>query len=117
MSSVYRSYKLNWTLADGTQGTKTTDKMKKQTLLGWDLLEVAGIKDGTQVRTIELLNNSTSGGARIYDIYIRVPDTSAIGIATVGTNATAAKVTKHLDGRRIVIEKNGGRYTLLGTRR
>lgn len=112
-----RSYKLNWTLADGTQGTKTTDKMKKQTLLGWDLLEVAGIKDGTQVRTIELLNNSTSGGARIYDIYIRVPDTSATGIATVGTNATAAKVTKRLDGRRIVIEKNGARYTLLGTRR
>ena len=110
-----RSYKLNWTFADGTQGTKTTDKMKKQTLLAWNLLDVAGIADGNKVRTLELLNNSSSGGARIYDVYIRVPDTSATGISTIGTKKTAAKVTKHLDGRQLVIEKDGVRYTLMGT--
>ena len=89
--------------------------MKKQTLLAWNLLDVAGIDDGNKVRTLELLNNSSSGGARIYDVYIRVPDTSATGISTIGTKKTAAKVTKHLDGRQLVIEKDGVRYTLMGT--
>ena len=116
-----RTYKLNWTLADGTKGSKTTEKMKKQTLLSWNVLEQAGISDGQQLRSLELLNNSTSGGARIYDVYIRVPDNSTVTaianrkqLTKREQAASASVVTKRFTADGIVIEKNGVSYSVTG---
>jgi hypothetical protein len=118
-----RTFKINWTLADGTTGSVTTASMKKQTLLGWNVLEQTGITDGTQVRQLELLNNVTSGGARVYDMYIRVPDTGEIpespsSIETLPTDAgrTFGAVRKYVQGGRLVIERDGELYNAWGQR-
>jgi hypothetical protein len=44
-----------------------------------------------RIRTLELLNTSSGGGARVYDMYVRVPATSATGI--VGLRTTDRKPT------------------------
>lgn len=91
--------------------------MKKQTLLSWNVLEQAGISDGQQLRSLELLNNSTSGGARIYDVYIRVPDSGSTAIKIVDSSARNLKgqPTKHVTTKgRLVISKNNRHYTLTG---
>ena len=112
-----RTYKINWRLADGTQKSWTSGKMNKTTLLGWNLIEVAGITEDVakQIRSIELLNASTGGGARVYDMYVRVPDTSVTGIETL--KATAFRpmgTTKVLEQGRLVIVRNGDRYRVTG---
>lgn len=112
-----RTYKINWTLANGQTGSFTTAKMKKTTLIGWDLIEQAGISEATakQIRTIELLNTSSSGGARVYDMYVRVPDYSGTtGISSVADSPRAAKTYKAIENGRIVIVKDGVRYNLQG---
>mgnify|MGYP002623220485 CR=1 FL=1 len=110
-----RTYRLNWTLADGTTGSTTTEKMKKQTLLSWDVLEQAGISNGLLLRSLELLNNSTSGGARIYDVYIRVPATGAAAIAAPGCTSQWWTPVKRIDRQgRLVIVSNGKQYRLTG---
>ena len=110
-----RQYKITWTLADGTTGSKTTDKMKKQTLLAWDLIEVAGLTEDVakQIRTIELINTNTGGGARVYDMYVRVPDTNTTGIYTVNREPTANGAVYDLQGRR-VSQPSKGIYIMNG---
>ena len=110
-----RAYKIAWTLADGTTGSKTTDKMKKQTLLAWDLIEVAGLSEevAKQIRTIELINTNTGGGARVYDMYVRVPDTNTTGIYTVNREPTANGAVYDLQGRR-VSQPSKGIYIMNG---
>jgi hypothetical protein len=112
-----RTYKINWTLANGQSKSFTTEKMKKTTLIGWDLIEVAGISeaDAKQIRAIELLNTATGGGARVYDMYVRVPDPTATSISNVNANFNEnAKTRKYISNGRIVIVKNGIRYNTLG---
>ncbi|MBQ9654441.1 MAG: right-handed parallel beta-helix repeat-containing protein [Prevotella sp.] len=110
-----RTYKILWTLEDGTSGSFTTDKLKKQTLLGWDLVEAAGLSEQTakQTRTLTLLNTSGSGGARVYDMYVRVPYKATDGISTVTTSARQETQKVILDGR-LVIVKDGQCYSALG---
>jgi hypothetical protein len=114
-----RTFNIKWTLANGQSGFYSTGKLKKTTLLEWDMIEVAGISEDVakQIRTIELLNAASGGGARVYDMYVRVPDTSATTAITV----TAAKAAlsrectvKTMENGRIVIIKNGQRYNLQG---
>ena len=81
------------------------------------MIEVAGITEdmAKQIRSIELLNASTSGGARVYDMYVRVPDTSVTGIEIL--KATAFRpmgTTKVLEQGRLVIVRNGDRYRVTG---
>ena len=89
--------------------------MKKQTLLGWDLVEAAGLSEQTakQTRTLTLLNTSGSGGARVYDMYVRVPYKATDGISTVTTSARQGTQKVILDGR-LVIVKDGQCYSALG---
>lgn len=108
-----RTYKLTWTLADGTTGSATTDKMKKQTLLAWDLIALTGVADPTQLRELTLQNNSTSGGARIYDVYIRIPDVDATAVSAPAATAAPAAV-KRLSGGRLVVSRAGNDYNLQG---
>ena len=111
-----RTYKINWKLANNQTGTFTTDKMKKTTLLEWNLLEVAGISeaDAKQIRTIELLNTASGGGARVYDMYVRVPDASATAITTVKSNSVDLRTVKMMENGRVIIMKNGQRYNMQG---
>ena len=110
-----RTYKINWTLADNTTGSFTTSKMSKTTLLSWDVLQQAGITEAVakNIRSIELLNTASGGGARLYDIYIRVPSTET-AINNVSENANINVNAKVIENGRIVVIKNGVRYDLLG---
>jgi len=113
-----RTYKINWTLQNGTTGSFTTEKMKKTTLLEWNLIEVAGISENVakQIKAIELLNTASGGGARVYDMYVRVPDYSETGIESYQMNDTngTSNTFKTLLNGRLVILKNGVRYNAIG---
>ena len=119
-----RTFKVNYTLADGTTGSKSTEQMKKQTLLAWDVLAAAGIDNGAAVRTIEVLNTATNGGARIYDMYVKVPDgwdwtdVTAITAPRVGSGSPADNAAnaarKYLRAGRLVIERAGVLYNAQG---
>ena len=111
-----RTFSIKWTLANGQSGSYSTGKLKKTTLLEWDMIEVAGISEDVakQIRTIELLNTAASGGARVYDMYVRVPDASATTVATLKTANSNEHIVKMMENGRIVILKNGERYNLQG---
>ncbi len=108
-----RQFKFKWTNADGTTGESDTEKLKKGTFCEWDILAQAGITDGSQLRSIEIQNSLTSGGVRVYDMYVRVPDNSSSGVSTLQTN-TSGKPSKVLRHGRITIYKNGQQYNALG---
>lgn len=59
--------------------TWTSDKLKKQTLAGWDLLQAAGIEPSPTPITIKFVNNGSSnnGGIRVYDFFVKVYDGEA----------------------------------------
>ena len=113
-----RTFKINWTLENGQTGSFTTEKMKKTTLLEWNMIEVAGISEpvAKQIRTIELLNTASGGGARVYDMYVRVPDYSQdlTGISQMLTGGRPQSTMKYVSNGRLIIEKNGIRYNAQG---
>ena len=111
-----RTFKINWKLANGQTGTFNTAKMKKTTLLAYDLIEVAGISEevAKQIRSIELLNIATNGGARVYDMYVRVPvSTTGINGVTI-QDANSSKAVKFIKDGKVVIMKNGVLYNVFG---
>ena len=79
------------------------------------MLEQAGITDGTKLRSIELLNNNSSGEVRLYDMYIRVPaaDGTSTAIREV-SGFTAEKAHKTIQHGRLIILSNGVRYNAQG---
>ena len=111
-----RTYKINWTYDDGTTGSFTTEKMKKTTLLAWDLIQQAGLSEeqAKRIRTLELLNTSSGGGARVYDMYVRVPATSATGIVGLRTTDNKPQTRKFMENGLLIIEHNGQRYDAAG---
>ena len=111
-----RTFNIKWTLTNGQSGSYSTGKLKKTTLLEWDMIEVAGISEDVakQIRTIELLNASSGGGARVYDMYVRVPDVSATAVTTVKTTNCKTCTVKTMENGRIVFIKDGQRYNLHG---
>jgi len=111
-----RDYTIKWTNADGTTGAKSTGDIAKGTYLEWDVLQNAGLSEeqAKKVRSIEILNTKSSGGARIYDMYVRIPDTSASSVNTVKRTSQQECVMKLMDNGRIVIMKNGQRYNVQG---
>lgn len=108
-----RTFRINYTLADGTTNTVNVAKQSKGTYCGWNVLENAGIIDGTTLRSIELLNNNSSGEVRMYDMYIRVPDDGATGIRSLGSDE-AEKPLKFMHKGRLVIQKNQVQYNAQG---
>ena len=111
-----RAYTIKWTNADGTTGTKSTGDIAKGTYLAWDVLQNAGLSEeqAKQVRTIEILNTKSSGGARIYDMYVRVPDASATSITAVKTSGKQERIMKMIENGRLVILNNGHCYNAQG---
>ncbi|MBR2253006.1 MAG: right-handed parallel beta-helix repeat-containing protein [Prevotella sp.] len=110
-----RDYTIKWTNADNTSGQNSITGMTKGTYCEWDVIGNAGLTEdeAKNIRTIEILNTKSSGGARVYDQYIRVPLTET-AISNVNANANKAVTAKFVENGRIVVVKNGVRYDLLG---
>lgn len=112
-----RAYTIKWTNADGSTGSKDTGDLKKGTFIEWDVLQQAGLSEeqGMNIRTIEILNTKSSGGARVYDMYVRIPDTEAIAEGIAAPRAIINnKVAKFFRNGRLVIEKRDQRFNALG---
>ena len=102
-------------MSDNTSGSKTTSSYKKGSYT-IDVLDLAGLDEETakKVRSITFAQSSANGGARIYDMYVRVPAT-ATGISGVTVqNANSSKVVKFIKNGKVVIMKNGVLYNVLG---
>ena len=114
--SSNRTFKIKWTLADGTTGSFTTDIMKRSTLLEWDLIKQADISEdvANQITTIELVNTSGSGRASVYDMYVRVPDNATTFVDTVKTTTKGERTMKMMKDGRLIIINNDIRYNTLG---
>ena len=111
-----RAFKVNYTLADGTNGTVNISKISKGTYCNWDVLEHAGLVEKcTDIRTLSLLNNNSGGEVRIYDMYIRVPDTNGTPSCIHMVDSDAAdKTVKIIRDGRLVIQRNGVLYNVQG---
>ncbi len=113
-----RQYKISYTMANGTTKSVTTEKYKKGAYGSYDILESAGLtseEDRIQVRSITFQQNEANGGARIYDMLIKVPvdNGTSSGITMVNVNNTN-KARKFLDNGSLVIEQDGIRYNVQG---
>jgi len=108
-----RKFKFKWTNADGTTGEYDTEKLSKGTFCEWDILDQAGITDGTQLRSVDIQNTLTSGGVRIYDMYVRVPDEGVNAIRNV-VNSSKYSVQKVLQQGKLIIWKNNSYYNAQG---
>ncbi len=111
-----RSFKITCTLADGTAKSVTTEKYKKGSFGSYDILTAAGLTDEAdrlKVRSIVFQQNGANGGARAYDMYVRVPDNGATAIETLRDQGAGVAYKRLQDGRIIVV-KNGQSYNLQG---
>ena len=79
--------------------------MQKGTYCNWNVLENAGVSDGTQLRSLTLRNNNSKGEVRIYDMYVRVPDRSGATNIVTHTGNCQAKVQKVFCGGQLIILK------------
>ena len=108
-----RTFRINYTLADGTSNAVNISKQAKGTYCNWNVLEQAGISDGTKLRSIELLNNNSGGEIRIYDMYIRVPETDtsdqrytltvSVNPEGAGTVRTSPEAESYQFGQRVTL--------------
>ena len=111
-----RQFKISCTMADGTTKTVITEKYKKGSYGGYDVLAAAGISSEEEmldVRSVTFQQNAANGGARIYDMFVKVPDNNT-AIATSTLQSADATVAKYCQHGRIVIVKNGIHYNIQG---
>jgi hypothetical protein len=116
-----RKFKISYTLADGTTKSITTEKYSKGSYADYDILANAGLTDEAarlQVRSITFQQDGANGGARMYDLYVKVPDSTATGISTLqstrGSKSADSPALKLMQGRRLVIVRGGMRYNAQG---
>jgi len=100
-----RAFIIDYTLVDGTQKSVNISTMQKGTYCNWNVLENAGVSDGTQLRSLTLRNNNSKGEVRIYDMYVRVPDRSGATNIVTHTGNCQAKVQKVFCGGQLIIQK------------
>ena len=111
-----RTFEISWTLANGTTPAAVSTSQYKKGAYMLDVLSLAGINEATakQIRSLTFRQKGANGGARIYDMYVRVPATDASGITSVNVAAEKVRTQKVLEGGRLVIIKNGERFNLAG---
>jgi len=112
-----RQFKISYTQADGTTKSVTTQKYTKGAYANYDVLAAAGLTDEnvlTQVRTISFQQEGANGGARVYDMYVKVPEIDLTGISTLTNVKRNAVVTKVIENGRLMIRKNGVNYNVQG---
>lgn len=93
-----RTFQISYTMADGTSASVKTSKYSKGAY-ALDVLDLAGLTseaDRMKVRSISFAQSEANGGARIYDMYIRVPDTSGTtGIKTFSPSLSKAEEARY----------------------
>ena len=112
-----RNFKITYTLANGTTKSVTTEKYKKGSYAEYDVLSNAGLTDESDrknVRSITFQQDGANGGARVYDMLVKVPATSTPTGISVVSASTADKTQKAILNGRLVILKNGIRYNAQG---
>lgn len=72
-----RYLEVRWKYEGEEEHSWTSEKLKKATLTGWDLLHEAGFESTDRPITIKFINpTSNNGGIRIYDFFVKVHDNS-----------------------------------------
>ncbi len=99
-----RYLEVRWQYEGDTEHSWTSDKLKKATLTGWDLMAVAGIEQTDKPVTVKFVNpTSNNGGIRVYDFFAKVyadGSQSSIGrLPAAGADGLAYCVT---DGAIVV---------------
>ena len=110
-----RQFKISCTMKGGSSKNVSTEKYKKGAY-EFDLLELLGLTTDTErenVRSVTIQQEGANGGARIYEMYITVPDTET-GVEAVKAVPVNIPVNKVIENGRIAIIKNGVRYDLMG---
>ena len=88
-----RKFNIKWQKGDGTSGSLTTQEYAKGTYCNFDILAEAGLTETTDALTISITNNNSKGGARIYDMFIQVPDQMLTGDANADGKVDVADIT------------------------
>ena len=110
-----RTFKITYTLADGSTQSVTTSKYSKGSYT-MDVLALAGLTsddDRVNVRSIIFQQSGANGGARIYEMYLSIPDGWTTGIHTVQDHIQS-RAMKIMENGRMVIVKDNQRFNALG---
>ncbi len=110
-----RKFNISCTMDDST-GKNVTSEYKKGAY-ELDLLNLLGFTTDTErskVRSITFKQSGANGGARIYEMYISVPDVAAGINGVTIQNANSSKAVKFIKDGKVVIMKNGVLYNVFG---
>lgn len=110
-----RKFNISCTMDDST-GKNVTSEYKKGAY-ELDLLNLLGLTTDTErskVRSITFKQSGANGGARIYEMYISVPDVAAGINGVTIQDANSSKAVKFIKDGKVVIMKNGVLYNVFG---
>lgn len=105
-----RTFTIKWQTEGEAEQTFSTGKLSKATKTGYDLMATAGIPQTQKPITVSFVNAVGSGGARVYDFFVRVFRTETQAIRGIADTGTARPVVKRIAGNQIVI----GNHNALG---
>lgn len=71
-----RTLSIEYTI-DGNTKTWNSESLSKRTMTGWDMMLAIGLEPVKKPITLRFINNSTSGGIRMYDFYVKTFDTTS----------------------------------------
>lgn len=113
-----RQFKISSTVKGGEAGKSVTTEKYKKGAYEFDVLELLGYNTDAEranVRSVTFQQEGANGGARIYEMYITVPDNSSTAVQEVQEfKCSTLNVKKVVVNGRIAIIKNGVRYDLMG---
>ena len=112
-----RSFKISYTMANGTSKSVTTEKYKKGSYGSYDVLTAAGLTnedDRVNVRSITFQQNGANGGARVYDMFVKVPANGTTAGISVTQEEVSHRPSKYMLNGRIIVVKGGIRYNVQG---
>ena len=106
-----RTFEISYTLANGSSKSVRTSKYNKGAYV-LDVLELAGLtseRDRMDVRSITFAQSGANGGARIYDMYVRVPLYAESGMVIPGSGGHEVKGISYynLNGCKILHPQKG----------
>ncbi len=82
----------------------TSEKMKKTTLSGWNLMQAAGIEPTTKPITVKFFNSGdlNNGGIRVYDFYVKVAKNG--GFSAINEVVANSAPAWYYTGNAIIVE-------------
>ncbi len=99
-----RYLEVRWQYEGEAERSWTSDKLKKATLAGWDLMAAAGITETDRPVTVKFVNpTSNNGGIRVYDFFVKIHDDGQSGIGSVALPGADAGLGYYVTDGAIVI--------------